>query len=52
MHVRCGFGDALTYEESYALFRELAEMGADEISCGRPDWIAQFIQRYQAEAHN
>ena len=50
MHVRCGFGDALTYEASYALFRELAEIGADEISCGRPDWIAQFIQRYRAEA--
>jgi len=48
MHVRCGFGDSMTYEESYALFRELAEMGADEISCGRPDWIARMIREYRA----
>jgi glycerophosphoryl diester phosphodiesterase len=49
MHVRCGFGDQMTYEESYALFRELAEMGADEISCGRPDWIARMTREYAAE---
>lgn len=48
LHVRCGFGDQMTYEESHALFRELVEMGADEISCGRPDWIARMIREYQA----
>jgi glycerophosphoryl diester phosphodiesterase len=46
LHVRCGFGDAMTYEESAALFRELVEMGADEISCGRPDWIARMIREH------
>jgi glycerophosphoryl diester phosphodiesterase len=49
MHVRCGFGDSMTFEESYALFRELADMGADEISCGRPDWIVQMIERYSKD---
>jgi glycerophosphoryl diester phosphodiesterase len=49
MHVRCGFGDQMTYEESYALFRELADMGADEISCGRPDWIARMIEQYAGD---
>jgi glycerophosphoryl diester phosphodiesterase len=47
MHVRCGFGDQMGYEETYALFRELADMGADEISCGRPDWIARMIEQYE-----
>lgn len=46
MHVRCGFGDQMTYDETYALFRELVDMGADEISCGRPDWIARMIREY------
>ena len=46
LHVRCGFGDSMSYEESYALFRELVEMGADEVSCGRPDWISRMIREY------
>jgi glycerophosphoryl diester phosphodiesterase len=49
LHVRCGFGDSMTYEESYALFRELVEMGADEISCGRPDWIVRMIAQLRQE---
>jgi glycerophosphoryl diester phosphodiesterase len=42
MHVRCGFGDSMTYEESFAIFRNVVGMGVDEISCGRPDWIARM----------
>ena len=49
MHVRCGFGDRMTFEESYALFRELVELGADEISCGRPDWIVKMIEQLRSE---
>lgn len=49
MYVRCGFGDRMTYEESHALFRELVELGADEISCGRPDWIARMIEQLRTE---
>jgi glycerophosphoryl diester phosphodiesterase len=49
LYVRCGFGDAMTYDESYALFKELVEMGADEVSCGRPDWIHRMIRQYARE---
>jgi len=49
LHIRCGFGDQMTYEESYALFRELVELGADEVSCGRPDWIVRMIRQYTEE---
>ena len=51
LHIRCGFGDQMSYEETYQLFRELVEMGADEISCGRPDWIAEMIRRYEGECN-
>ncbi|MCC2672218.1 MAG: glpQ [Armatimonadetes bacterium] len=44
LHVRCGFGDQMSYEETEALFRELVDLGTDEISCGRPDWIVRMIR--------
>jgi len=46
MHVRCGFRDDLSYEETSARFKELAAMGVDEFSCGRPDWIGRMIEEY------
>ena len=46
LHVRCGFADNLTYDETYALFRRMADMGADEIACGRPDWIGRMAEEY------
>ena len=46
LHVRCGFRDDMTYEETYALFRRLADWGVDEMACGRPDWIKQMADAY------
>ena len=46
MHIRCGFNDRMTFDESYDLFKSFVGMGVDEVSCGRPDWIAQMIERY------
>jgi glycerophosphoryl diester phosphodiesterase len=46
LHVRCGFRDDLSYEEAAARFKELAAMGVDEFSCGRPDWIGRMIEEY------
>ncbi len=43
--MRCGFADNLTYDETYALFRRMADMGADEIACGRPDWIGRMAEK-------
>jgi len=45
-YVRCGFGDNMTYEESFEEFKRMVEMGVDEVSCGRPDWIAKMIEEY------
>ena len=42
LHVRCGFRDDLTYEETFSLFRRMAALGVDEMACGRPDWIRRM----------
>jgi glycerophosphoryl diester phosphodiesterase len=47
LHVRCGFRDDLTFEETSDLVLRLARWGVDEFACGRPDWIKKI-----AEAHN
>jgi glycerophosphoryl diester phosphodiesterase len=46
LHVRCGFRDDMTYEETFAVFRRLADWGVDEIACGRPDWIGKMADEY------
>jgi glycerophosphoryl diester phosphodiesterase len=46
LHVRCGFRDDMTYEETFAAFRRMADMGVDEIACGRPDWIKRMADEY------
>ncbi|MES2461467.1 MAG: glycerophosphodiester phosphodiesterase family protein [Armatimonadota bacterium] len=46
LHVRCGFRDDMTYDETFAAFRRMADMGVDEIACGRPDWIRQMADEY------
>ena len=46
LHVRCGFRDDMTYDETFALFRRMADWGVDEIACGRPDWIKQMSEAY------
>lgn len=46
LQVRCGFRDDLTYADTFALFRRMADMGVDEIACGRPDWIRQMAEEY------
>jgi glycerophosphoryl diester phosphodiesterase len=43
LHVRCGFRDDMTYEESREVFTRMVDMGVDEVSCGRPDWIGRMI---------
>ena len=47
LEVRCGFRDDLSYDQVYASLCELADMGLDEFSCGRPDWIGRMIRQYQ-----
>jgi glycerophosphoryl diester phosphodiesterase len=47
LHVRCGFRDDMTYEESRAVFTRMVDMGVDEVSCGRPDWIGRMIAERQ-----
>jgi glycerophosphoryl diester phosphodiesterase len=47
LHVRCGFRDDMTYEETFASFRRLADLGVDEMACGRPDWIKQMADEYE-----
>jgi hypothetical protein len=49
LHVRCGFRDDLTYEETFDGFRRLADWGVDEMACGRPDWIASMADAYERE---
>jgi glycerophosphoryl diester phosphodiesterase len=49
LHVRCGFHDDLSYEETFALFRRLADWGVDEMACGRPDWIQRMAEEYAPE---
>jgi hypothetical protein len=47
LHVRCGFPDTMTFDETFALFCRLADMGVDEMACGRPDWIARMAEAYR-----
>ena len=44
LKVRCGFADNMSYEKSFDTFKKMVDMGVDEISCGRPDWIKQMIE--------
>lgn len=46
LHVRCGLSDDLGYEETHAVFRQMAEMGVDEIASGRPDWLVRMAEAY------
>ncbi len=46
LHVRCGFRDDMTYEETFASFRLMADRGVDEMACGRPDWIRRMADQY------
>lgn len=47
LHVRCGFHDRFTYEEAAGIFNRVVGMGASEMSCGRPDWIAKMISEME-----
>jgi glycerophosphoryl diester phosphodiesterase len=47
LEVRCGFRDDLSYDEVYAGLCKLADMGVEEFSCGRPDWIHRMIRQYE-----
>lgn len=46
LQVRCGFRDDLSYDETYGLLCEFAELGVTEFSSGRPDWIGRMIATY------
>ena len=46
LHIRTGFADNLTYEQTFELFRRMVDMGVDEIACGRPDWVGRMIEAY------
>lgn len=46
LHIRCGIADNMSYEETYVIFRRMADMGVDEIACGRPDWIGRMAAQY------
>jgi glycerophosphoryl diester phosphodiesterase len=46
LHVRCGFADTLDFEQLYEGFKKMVDMGVDEVSCGRPDWIGRMIEKY------
>lgn len=50
LHVRCGLRDDLSYEETNTIFRSLADMGVDEIACGRPDWMGRMAEEYDKGA--
>ena len=39
----------MSYEESKEVFVRMVDMGVDEVSCGRPDWIARMIDEYAGE---
>ena len=52
LHVRCGFADTMTFDEMYDGFIRMIDMGVDEVSCGRPDWIARMIERYGTSSMN
>ena len=47
LQVRCGFPDSMSYAELQEAFLRMAAMGVDEVSCGRPDWIARMIEEYE-----
>ena len=46
LHVRCGFADTMNFEQLYEGFKKMVDMGVDEVSCGRPDWIGRMIEKY------
>jgi glycerophosphoryl diester phosphodiesterase len=46
LHVRCSLRDDLTYEETFEVFRRMADVGVDEISSGRPDWMRRMAAEY------
>lgn len=50
LHVRCGLRDDLTYEETFEVFRRMADTGVDEISSGRPDWMRQMAVKFAQQA--
>ena len=43
LDTRCGFSDSLSKEDARQTFERMVAMGVVEVSCGRPDWIAEFI---------
>jgi len=43
LDVRAGLPDHLTYEETAEEVSRLVAKGVNEVSCGRPDWIARAI---------
>ena len=47
IHTRCGFSDTIPKEQARHTFRTMVAMGIDELGCGRPDWIAEFIRELQ-----
>ena len=47
LDTRCGFSDSLDKSEARKLFESFAEMGVQEIGCGRPDWIAEFVAEHK-----
>lgn len=44
LSIRCGFPDHLSREETAAGVKRMVELGADEIACGRPDWIRDALR--------
>ena len=47
LDTRCGFSDSLDKSEARRLFESFAGMGVQEIGCGRPDWIAEFVAEHK-----
>lgn len=48
LHVRCGFRDDMSYAETFAQFRRMAEVGVDEMASGRPDWMRRMADEHTA----
>jgi glycerophosphoryl diester phosphodiesterase len=45
LQTRCGFADTISKEQARITFSVMVdELGVEEVSCGRPDWIAEFIR--------
>ena len=49
LQVRCGLSDGMSYAEAKEVFGRMVDMGVDEVSCGRPDWIGQMIVEYEGD---